>query len=211
MVSLLLTPVLSPYIPEFPETLEPLFTVLISEIFIGLFFGAIMRLVFMILSVAGTILAFMSGFSNALIFNPALSDQGILQAVFLTLLGIFFVFVTNTHHFLLSGLVETYQLFPPTNPPPLGDFASSFTTYFSKSFNLGVQISFPFIVSALVFFTAVGLLSRLMPQLQIFFIAMPLQIIIGSIVFIATMGTILIYFVDILRNAIMTFPNFTIV
>lgn len=209
VVSLVLFPVLSSQIPGLPRNLDGFVMIILGEIFIGIFFGAIMRVVFMALSITGTIIAFMTGFSNALIFNPALTDQGILQAVFLTLFGIFIVFITNTHHFLLLGLVETYSLFPPGNMPNLGDIASSFALYFSKSFNIGVQMSTPFIISSLIFFISIGLLSRLMPQLQIFFIAMPLQILIGLTIFMLTLGTIMLLFVDIMRESILTFPNFS--
>jgi flagellar biosynthetic protein FliR len=209
VTSILLFPVISPSIPGLPRNLNGFISVIFSEIFIGLFFGAIMRAVFMIVSVTGTIIAFVTGFSNALVFNPALSDQGILQAVFLTLFATLVVFATDTHHYLLRGLIETYRLFPPNQLPNLGDIAQSFALYFSKSFNIGIQLSTPFIFAALIFFISIGILSRLMPQLQIFFIAMPLQIIIGLFIFILSISSIMAIFIDVLRTSIVSFPNFS--
>jgi len=96
--------------------------------------------------------------------------------------------------------------FSPGEMMPSGDVAALATRAFAAAFKIGIQLSAPFLVFGLVFNIGLGVLARLMPQMQVYFVGVPLSILIGFLIFalvIATMmGTFLDYFVGVLHSLI---------
>ncbi len=60
-----------------------------------------------------------------------------------------------------------------------------------QAFRVGVQLSAPFLVFGLVFNAGLGILSKMMPQMQVFFVGMPLSILAGYIILLAVIGVIM--------------------
>jgi flagellar biosynthesis protein FliR len=163
-------------LPPVPDRPDALLLLLLSEILIGLFVGSIPRVLFSALQVAGTFIAFLSAFANALTQDPIADQQSSTIAGFLTTLGLVLVFVTDLHHLMLHSLVESYAVFLPGNPVPTGDMAQVIARTAADAFTLGIQLAAPFVVVALVYNVGLGLLSKLMPQLQVFFIGQSAQV-----------------------------------
>ncbi|NQV46477.1 MAG: flagellar biosynthetic protein FliR [Rhodospirillaceae bacterium] len=175
-LSFLMTPFLIAGLPGLPSTPIALFLLLLGEIIIGLFFGVTLRVLVSAMQTAGSLIALFSSLANALIRDPIAEQQSSLISSFLTTLAITLIFVSGMHHLMIRGIVESYTLFVPGQPLPFGDFTELLAHRVSDSFNLGVQLSAPFIVSALVYYIGLGILGRLMPVLPVFFVAMPIQI-----------------------------------
>jgi flagellar biosynthesis protein FliR len=87
---------------------------------------------------------------------------------------------------------------------PSGDVAALATRAFSAAFKIGIQLSAPFLVFGLVFNTGLGVLARLMPQMQVYFVGVPLSILAGFLIFAlvlaAMMTTFLGYFVGVMHD-----------
>ena len=98
-------------------------------------------------------------------------------------------------HLLLMALIDSYTLFVPGQAPPIEDFADLFTRIVSQSFALGLQLAAPFVAIGIVFYVGLGLMSRLMPSMQIFFIAIPLQIMLGMLVLTIALPIIMHWFI----------------
>jgi len=194
LISLVVAPTVEPLIPPIPPGLAEMLGLIFIEILIGLFIGAATRIFFMALAVAGSFYSFMSGLASAMIFNPLLADQGALLSIFLSLFGLLMIFVTDTHHLLIRTAVESYVLFEPGVYLMVGDMADVITRTVSASFQLGFQLAAPIIVIGLLFYVLLGLLARLMPQMQVFFIAMPLQIMMGLFLLMTTMSAMMMWF-----------------
>lgn len=195
VMSIVVAPVVAPIIPAIPPDLLPMLGLIGIEILVGIFIGTAARVLMGALAVAGTVIAFLSGLASALLFNPLLSDQGALQSVFLTLLGLLLLFATDMHHLLIRATVESYAMFEPGVVPMIGDMADTIGRVTADSFALGLQISAPIIVVAVMFYVLLGLLARLMPQMQVFFVAMPLQILVGTFVMMISLSGMMIWFV----------------
>tara|TARA_B100000676_G_C18055949_1_gene834412 strand:- start:1029 stop:1799 length:771 start_codon:yes stop_codon:yes gene_type:complete len=196
MITAVLAPVLEPNLPPAPTNPISLIMLVIGEMLIGFFIGGIARVLISGLATAGTILGFYAGFANALLFNPLLSDTGGLPAVFLSILGLLLIFITDTHHLMLMGVVDSYSLFVPGMVPQFGDFAETFVKFVARSFVLGFQIATPFLFVGILFYTGLGLLARLNPQLPVFFVALPVQIWIGLFVMMVAFPAALMWFLD---------------
>jgi flagellar biosynthetic protein FliR len=87
------------------------------------------------------------------------------------------------HHLLFFGLMESYQMFPVGAIPDTGSMAEMISRSISESFKIGIQIASPFLVVSMLIYICMGVLSRLMPQVQVFMLVMPLQILISLITF----------------------------
>jgi flagellar biosynthetic protein FliR len=188
MFSLALAPFIAPELPAEPVQPLAMAAMLMSEALIGLMIGAVMRMFMSVASVAGQIVGQQTGLAMAQAFDPSQGQSGALMSTFLNLLFIVLIFVTNLHHLLLLAARGSYYVMPVGSLPPLADAAEWALTVFSDSFRIGVQISAPLIVFGLVFYFGLGVLSRLMPQAQIFFIAMPVNILAGFFIFAISVG-----------------------
>lgn len=188
-----------PLIPNSPIELAMMIT---KEVLIGLMIGLSIRLLVTALHVAGTVIAMQTGLAMAQAFDPAQGGQSSLVATFMTLLGVVFVFVTDTHHILISAMHNSYTLFPIGLPLVLGDFAELITDTVANSFKLGIQIASPFIVYALVFNAGLGVVARLVPQIQVFFVAMPINIAMGFIILAVVIGAAMTWYIDYIRASL---------
>jgi flagellar biosynthetic protein FliR len=179
--------VLGPSLPPLPQSVARLLVVVGSEAMIGLFLGSVARILLAALDVAGTVVSLQLGLSAAQIFNPTAAAPGTLTSTFYGVLGVLLIFVTDLHHLLLRAAVESYDVFAPGVVPPSGDLAEMIAKSVAGAFLIGMEMSAPFILLGLLYFIAIGLVGRLVPQLQILFVTQPLQILGG----LAVLGLVL--------------------
>ena len=92
--------------------------------------------------------------------------------------------------------------------PPVGDFSQMIARGAADSFILAMKLASPFIVIGTVFYALLGLLARLMPQLQVFFLAMPLQILLGLLVLLLTIQAIMMTFLADFSDGLARFISF---
>jgi flagellar biosynthesis protein FliR len=179
--------------------------ILIGEIAIGLLIGLAVRMIVGALQTAGTIVAQQLGLAFAMSVDPAMGGQQAAIGNLLTLLGIVLIFAADLHHLAIGAIRDSYVLLPPAGVPSTGDAATLAIRATGRGFALAVQISAPFIAFAILFNLGLGVLSRLMPQLQVFFLGMPATILIGMLVLLATVSVMMNVFVDGLAAFIRTF------
>lgn len=207
--SIIVTPVVQDTVPSMPTAGVLAISLLIAaEILVGVFLGAMVRIMVAALATAGMVISVITGFANALLFNPGLDDQGSLQSVLLTMLGTLLIYATDLHHVMLAGLVESYQVFRPGIMPEVGDFSQMIARGVADSFILAMKLASPFIVIGTTFYALLGLLARLMPQLQVFFLAMPLQILLGLFVLLITVQAIMMTFLADFSDGLARFISF---
>jgi flagellar biosynthesis protein FliR len=169
---------------------------LVHEIVIGLVLGATARVTISALEVAGSIVAQQVGLGFVTAIDPTQGQQGALIGNFLTILGLTLLFATDTHHLVIAALNDSYSIFDPGQLLPSGDVASLATSAFATAFKIGIQLSAPFLVFGLVFNLGLGLLARLMPQMQVYFIGVPLSILAGFLILVAVIGAMMGSFID---------------
>jgi flagellar biosynthesis protein FliR len=184
--------------------LGPVLVMLFQEIIIGAVLGLTARLAISALQVAGSVVAQQMGLGFVTAIDPTQGQQGMLVGNFLTLLGITLVFATDLHYLVIEALNDSYSLFQPGEMPLVGDVAQHITTIVTVAFRIGIQLAAPFLVFGLLFNLGLGVLSRLMPQMQVFFIGLPLSIILGFLLLMlvvgAMMGTFVAYLQGVLGN-----------
>src|ERR1700730_2010748 len=207
-IALILTAVLFP-LHQAAYTVDrrargPVLIALGRELLTGVVLGMTARLTISALQVAGSVIAQQLGLGFVTAVDPTQGQQGIIVGNFLTLLGITMIFATDLHHLVIAGLHDSYRLFAPGEVPVANDLTQLVVRTTADAFRIGIQLSGPFLVFGLVFNIALGVLSRLMPQMQVYFVAVPLSIMIGyMILFVvvgAMMGAFLTFVVRALRE-----------
>ncbi len=186
------------------QSLAPLLVLMVHEIVIGVVLGATARVTLAALQVAGSVIAQQLGLGFVTAVDPTQGQQGILIGNFLTILGVTLLFATDSHHLVIAALNDSYSIFSPGQLMPSGDIAALATRAFAAAFRIGMQLSAPFLVFGLVFNIGLGVLARLMPQMQVYFVGVPLSILAGFLVFAlvitAMMGTFLDYFIGVMHE-----------
>jgi flagellar biosynthetic protein FliR len=182
--TLVLYPLLSPSLPAMPEDVMAIVGLIFHELAIGIMLGAIVRITVMATQVAGAIIAFQTGLSSAMAADPTqVGVQGAVFGSFLSFLGMVLIFATDLHHVALAATYDSYMVFPLDAPLMFDDAAQLAIRTVASAFSVGIQMSAPFIVFGLVFNLGAGILARLMPALQVYFLLMPANIFIGLALF----------------------------
>ena len=209
LLALCLYPIAQPALPAEPVSTADLFGLVIRESLIGLMMGAVLRMFLTALSTAGELVSLQTTLSFSQTANPMEAQPTTSLSTFLTLIGLTLIFTTNLDHYVLSALFRSYEVFAPSKALPITDAAQLAVQTAAKSFGLGVQLAAPVIVFALVFNIATGLIGRVMPQFQIFFVAAPLQVLLGLSVFALSLGSLLMVWTDRYRDLVMMFSPIT--
>lgn len=178
------------------QAAAPVLGMLAQELFVGAVLGLTARLTISALQVAGSVIAQQMGLGFVTAVDPTQGQQGVIVGNFLSVLGITLIFAFDLHHLVIGALNDSYTLFRPGDVPIIGDVAALLTRTVTSAFRIGVQLAAPFLVFGLLFNLGLGVLSRLMPQMQVFFVGMPLSILVGFLILLLVVGAMMMTFID---------------
>jgi flagellar biosynthetic protein FliR len=180
----------------------PLLVLLGKELLIGFVLGLTARLAISALQVAGTVVAQQLGLGFVTAVDPTQGQQGVIVGNFLTVLAITMIFATDMHHMVIAALNDSYRLFRPGDIPIPGDIAELITRTVAAAFRVGIQLAAPFLVFGILFNLGLGVLARLMPQMQVYFVALPLSIMLGLALLVLVVGAMMGSFLDYLQGVL---------
>ncbi|MEZ5757018.1 MAG: flagellar biosynthetic protein FliR [Emcibacteraceae bacterium] len=204
-ISIIIYSLVNASVPMMPVSPIALGVLIVCETLIGLMMGLCIRLLVSALHIAGTVIAMQSGLAMAQAFDPSQGSQSSLVATFMTLLGITLIFVTDLHHLMISAMYNSYTLFPIGGNIVIGGFAELVADTVSNSFKLGIQMASPIIVYAIVFNAGLGVISRLVPQLQVFFVAIPINIVMGFVILAVVISAAMAWYLDNIETSLRMF------
>ena len=173
-----------------------------QEMLVGAALGMLARLTIAALQIAGSVVAQQMGLGFVTAVDPTQGQQGMIVGNFLSVLGVTMIFATDLHHLVIAALNDSYTLFRPGEVPLLGDVASAITTTVAGAFRIGVQLAAPFLVFGLLFNLGLGVLARLMPQMQVFFVGMPLSILVGFLILALVVGAMMMTFLGYVEGVL---------
>lgn len=190
------------YTVDVSGSFAPIVGLLIQEVLVGAVLGLTARLAFSAIQVAGTTIAHQLGLGFATTVDPSQELQGAMVANFLVILGVTMIFATDMHHLAIGALDESYRLFNPGTTLPSGDVAELMLSTVSAAFRVGIQLAAPFLVFGILFNVGLGVLARLMPQLQVFFLGLPLAITLGFVILLFLVGALMATFLGHLGSVL---------
>lgn len=172
---------------------------IMRELFVGMIVGFVSTFVFSAVQMAGVLLDTQIGFGIINTIDPQSEQQVPLIGNFQYVLAVLVFLITNGHHLLLAALLSTFKLFPLSGMIFRPAMADVVVDMVYGMFIIALKISLPVLVALLLTDVALGILSRTMPQFNIFVVGIPGKILIGS--FILSVGLpFYIFFLEVAFN-----------
>jgi flagellar biosynthetic protein FliR len=190
-ITALLLPEIEPSIPPVPEASLQAAGMIVAEGATGLWIGWLARLLVLALPVAGQFIAYMLGIANVLQPDPELGGMATPIERLLAIAAPLAILMTGLYALPLAALAASYRLIPPGTLLPAADTAETAVRATAAAFALAVRLASPFLLVSIVWHVATGLLARLVPRLQVYFVVMPGQIL-GGIALLAVLSTALL-------------------
>jgi flagellar biosynthetic protein FliR len=203
----LLTPVEAPSMPAMPDGVAPLAGMLAAELLVGGVLGWLARLLSLALSMAGQVIALMIGLSSVLVPDAVLGTQAAPIGKLFGMAAPVVILSSGLYALPLTALGGSYGLFPAGVLLPAGDLADVALRAVSGSFSLALRLAGPFMLVSIVWQVAQGLLSRLVPQLQIYFAALPAQVLGGLLLLALLAQPMLRAWSDSVRAGFLALPG----
>lgn len=163
---------------------------IVKEIFIGLTISYFVRTLFTVVYVAGEVAAIQTGFSFARVMDPFNMTQSSVLEQFMNLLAIMVFFAVDAHHVLLRGILSSFKELPVGTLVLNKSLFNQIIEFTAKIFSVGFKIGAPIVVTLFVVEIALGLLSRLIPQINVFIEGMPIKILITMLIIGFSLGAI---------------------
>ncbi len=179
LFSALVAPLVAGSLPAPPEDPGRLAALIGGELAIGLFLGAVARFAMTVVHVAGTVVAYQSGLSAAALFDPNQGTMGTLPGNFFATTALVLMFASDLHHLLLQAMVASYSRLPLAGGLPTEDALRLLFRLADGSVRTGFEIAAPLIITSLLANLVLGLLSRLLPALQLLTVMLPLQLLLA--------------------------------
>lgn len=187
LLTLIIAPGLTENFTVVYSTFLPLAVDMMREIMLGLFIGFGARLIFEGFSVAGAFIGLQMGMAIMNVFDPSSEDQQPIISTFWMLIIVTFFLVTNSHYFLMATIFENFKLIhlgSATFNPAAGRV---FMNGGVILYELALKFAAPTMVFLLTLDVAIAFMARVMPQLNIFFISLPLKIGAGIFLLIISL------------------------
>lgn len=190
-ITFVLFPLLQDNVPALPPRTGDMLLLMFGEMVIGILLGLGARLMMAAMSLAGELIAFLAGFQSASLFDPQTATNTGAPTIFLTLCAGMVLLGLNLHHQLIAAIVESYAVFKPGVMPEVGDISAAYVDMLMIVTRLGLQLAAPVVVAGVLANALFGVLNRLVPQLQTFFVSVPVSITISLLILVAGLSSML--------------------
>ncbi|HTW25733.1 MAG TPA: flagellar biosynthetic protein FliR [Acetobacteraceae bacterium] len=206
-LTVLLLPAVQPMLPAVPFDIWPLARMAAAELLAGGLLGWLARLVALSLPIAGQFISYMLGLSSVLVPDATFGGQGTATSRLFGIAAPVLILGSGLYALPLSALAGSYAVFPAGAVLPASDAATVVVSAVGESFSLALRLAAPFLIAGLVWQVALGLLARLVPTLQVFFIAQPGQILGGLLLLMLVAGALLVAWSSAAHDAFSVLPG----
>ncbi len=207
MLSLLLLPGLGPLLPPRPDTETAFALMLMAEMANGLWFGWLARAIATSLPMAGQLISELIGVSNVLMPSPDLGSQTSAIARLHEIAVPALLLTSGLYMLPLAALAGFYRLIPPGTLSWATDSAELTVATVSESFMLALRLAAPFVLASVAWNLAVGLVARLVPRLQVFFVVSPGQIALGLLLLASLSIPLIGAWMEAMRASLASLPG----
>lgn len=171
----------------------------LAELFIGWLIGFVAYVCFSAIHMAGKVMDMQVGFAVVNVMDPTSGQQIPLIGSLLYNLGIIVFLVTNGHHVIITALAESFRMVPLAAMQPNLSLTMLLVDFTNGIFVTGMKIAMPVTFAILLVNVALGILARTMPQMNIFVVGIPLQLMVGVGV-LSMLLPFYVMFLDVLFN-----------
>lgn len=184
IIALIIFTARQPQTGQSPAGLGPFTLLLAGEVAIGLTIGFAAQLVFAAIQLGGQMIDFQMGFSIVNVIDPLNMTQIPLVGSFKNILALLVFLTTNSHHYLLAALYQSFDLIPILGFTARTTMVEAVLDMFGYMLITGVKISIPVVGALFVAEIAMGIIARTVPQMNIFIVGIPAKIFVGLVIMI---------------------------
>ncbi|MGA3400083.1 MAG: flagellar biosynthetic protein FliR [Acetobacteraceae bacterium] len=206
-VTILLLPAIFPQPPPMPEVGLTAAGMIAAEVVTGLWLGWLARLICLALPIAAQFIAYLLGISTVLQPDAELGPQSTALSALFEIAVPVAILASGLYALPVTALAGSYRLIPPGMFLPVADGTATAVAAVGQAFGLALRLASPFVLAAIVWHVAIGLIARLVPRLQIYFVSMPGQIVGGLALLASLFGIILAAWQDAVRDALAALPG----
>ncbi len=172
---------------------------IVKEFIVGVVLGFVAYAIFTSIYIAGQIIDMQIGFGMVNVYDPISNIQVPITANLYFILAMIIFLVTNGHHFLIKALFQSFELVPLGTMGIGPNMLDNIIGIFQMLFSIGFKISAPILAAVLITDVVLGIISKTIPQMNVFILGMPLKILIGIIIIMITIPAF-IYIVAMLSD-----------
>jgi flagellar biosynthetic protein FliR len=176
---------------------------MVKEAFIGVFIGLTVKITFHAMHMAAVFIATQSGLAFATMYDPSQREQTTTVTSLLSIMVLSAIFVSDTHHLFIKVIVGSYNIFSPKMILNMSDFSASIISTVTTSLQTSLRIAAPYFIIHLLITICNGILSRLMPSFQVFFVMTPLQVLITYFILYITLNSTLTIQIEAIEKALL--------
>lgn len=189
-VTMVLFPAVSSRIETVPGTLWEMSEMVAGELVVGMVLGMLVQIFFEGINMMGQLAGVETGFSIASVMDPQSGAQTSVLANMAYLISLSLFLILNGHHILLNAIRESFAIIQPGSVSLSRQVFEEMLKRSGDMFVIAVKIGAPVIAAILFIQVAFGLITRLIPQMNIMIVAFPLQIVVGLLFFGISLGGI---------------------
>jgi flagellar biosynthetic protein FliR len=155
---------------------------MLKEILVGLAFAFALGALFAAVSTAGSFIDTMIGFSFGALVDPVTGNQSAVLTQAYILVGIMVLIAIGGDQLMIKGLARSYDLVPLLDSPPLTSIVGGVQTAFSQVFMSALELVAPVVLAIVITDAAFGVVSRVVPQLNVFAVGFPAKVTVGLLI-----------------------------
>lgn len=182
-----------------------LITVIIKECIIGIFIGLVTKIILSATNIFGTVIATLSGLGSAMLFDPTQNTQGAIIGNLLGMIAILMIFLTDTHHLLIKLITQSYDYFKVNDQLLINDYTDYLIKVIKISFDLAIKLVAAQLIAIVLLLISAGILSKLIPVIQIFFLITPVQVMISFVILFLTLPSLMNWYIEYLNQFLYDF------
>ena len=170
-----------------PTDLMELAGLMVKEILVGLAFAFALAAFFAAVSVAGNLLDTLIGFGFGALVDPVTGNSGGAINQLYALVGVAIFIAIGGDAWVIQGLARTYEAVPLLRAPDVGSLVEGVQVAFSGIFGAAHQIAAPVLLAIVLTDCAFGMVSRVVPQLNVFAVGFPAKVLVGLLLIAASL------------------------
>ncbi|MDO8211393.1 flagellar biosynthetic protein FliR [Conexibacter sp. CPCC 206217] len=170
-----------------PTELMAIIALLVKELLVGLAFALTVAIMFAAIEMAGSILDFMVGFAFGASLDPITGNNTAVLAKVYSLVAVTIFIVINGDAWLIQGLSRTFEIVPLTASPDFASIGEAVVAVFTNIFAAALEVAAPVLIACVLTDVGFGVVSRVVPQLNVFAVGFPVKVIVGLVVVAASL------------------------
>jgi flagellar biosynthetic protein FliR len=174
----------------------------LKEIVIGLGFALSIACLFAAVDAAGSMIDTQIGLNFGSLINPVDNTQSGSMSQLYAMVGVLVFVVIDGEAWVIRGLARTYELVPMLTQPSLTKLTAGVASAFTGIFTAALEVAAPVLLALILTDVAFGVVSRVVPQMNIFAVGFPMKMIVGLLVVGAALPFMGGWFYDQLQRSV---------